>query len=75
MVKAPVELIDGTHGGIVTIYEIRRDRGPDRLFTTIANMFDPIHTGTLLGNLLFPVIEPFQGLERLVDVSTPPSTG
>ena len=68
MVRTPVELVDGACEGIIPIDEIRRDSRPDGLFTTIADVSDPVFTGPLLGNLLFPVIEPLQGLEGMVDI-------
>ena len=63
MVKTPVELVDGTYEGIIPVDEIRRDSSPDVLFTAIADVLNPVRTGTLLGNLLFLIIEPLQGLD------------
>ena len=37
-------------------------------------MADSVHTGPLLGNLVFLVIEPLHGLERLIDILASPTT-
>ena len=74
MVKTPVELVNSACEGIIPTYEIRRDNSPDGLFAAIADVLDPVRTGPLLGNLLFLVVEPLQGLEGLVDIGTPPAT-
>ena len=37
-------------------------------------MSDSVCTGPLLGNLVFLVVEPFQGLEGLIDIRTSPAT-
>ena len=74
MVKKPMELVDSACEGIIPVYKIRRDSSPDGLFTTIADVLDPVCTGTLLGNLLFLVIEPLQDFDRVVDVSPSPAT-
>ena len=74
MVKIPLELVNSACEGITPVDEIRRDSSTDGLFTAIADVLDPVRTGPLLGNLLFLVIEPLQGLEGLVDISPPPST-
>ena len=58
MVKTPVQLVDGVSDGSLTVHEIGRGGCPDRLFTSVTNVFDPARTGTLLVNLLFLVIEP-----------------
>jgi len=71
MVKTPVELVDGACEGIIPIDEIRRDNSPDGLFTTTVDVSDPVRTGPLLGNLLFLVVEPLQGLEGMVDIGPP----
>ena len=63
MVKTPVELVDSTYEGIIPVDEIRRDSSPNVLFTAIADVLDPVRTGTLLGNLLFLIIEPLQDLD------------
>ena len=63
MVKTPVELVDSTYEGIIPVDEIRRDSSPDVLFTAIADVLDPVRTGTLRGNLSFLIIEPLQGLD------------
>ena len=76
MVNIPVQLVDGTSQGIVTIHEIGIDYGPDCLFTPVTYVSDSVRTGPLLWNLVFLVVEPFQGLERLVDIGPrQPRTG
>ena len=74
MVKTPVELVDGACEGIVPVDEIRRGSSRDGLLTAFADVLDPVRTGPLLGNLLFLVIEPLQGLKGLVDIGPLPST-
>ena len=74
MVKTPVELVNSVCEGIIPIDEIRRDNSPDGLFTAIADVLDPVRTGPPLGNLLFLVVEPLQGLKGLVDIGPPPAT-
>ena len=74
MVNTPVEVVNCACEGIVPIDEIRRDNSPDGLFTTIADVWDPLRTAPLLGNLLFQVVEPLQGLDGLVDIGPPPAT-
>ena len=49
MVNTPVELVDGTSQGIVTIHEIGIDDGPDSLFTPVTYVSDSVRTGPLLG--------------------------
>ena len=71
MVNTPVELVNSACEGIVPINEIRRDSSSHGLFTAIADMLDPVRTGPLLGDLLFLVIEPLQGLEGMVDIGPP----
>ena len=74
MVNTPVQLVNSASEGIETINEIRRDSSSHGLFTAIADVLDPVRTGPLLGDLLFLVIEPLQGLEGMVDIGPPPST-
>ena len=74
MVNTLAQLVNSACEGIVPINEIRLDSSFHGLFTAIADVLDPVHTGPLLGNLLFLVIEPFQGLEGMVDIDPPPST-
>ena len=69
-----MKLVDGTGQGIVSIYEIGIDDGPDGLFAPFTDVSDSVCTGPLLGNLLFLVLEPLQGLERLIDLHTSPAT-
>ena len=45
MVKTPVELVNSACEGIIPIDEIRLDSRPDGLFTTIADVLDPVCTG------------------------------
>ena len=58
-----MELADGTGQGIVPVYEIGVDVGPDGLFAPVTDVSDPVCTGPLLGNLVFLVVKPLQGLE------------
>ena len=51
-----MKLVDGTGQGIVP------------MFTPVADVSDAVRTGSLLGNLVFLVKEPLQGLERLIDI-------
>ena len=69
-----MDLVNSACGGILPINEIRCDIRPDGLFTTIADVLDPVRTGPLLGDLLFLVVEPLQGLEGMVDIGPPLST-
>ena len=69
-----MKLVDGTGQGIVPIYEIGIYDGPDGLFAPVTDVSDSVCTGPLLGNLLFLVVEPLQGLERLMDLCTSPAT-
>ena len=74
MVKTPVELVNSAFEGIMPIDEIRRDNRSHGLVTTIANASAPVRTGPLLGNLVFLVIEPLQGLEGMVEMWPLPAT-
>ena len=78
MIETPMKLVDGTGQGIVPIHEIGIHEGPDRLFTPITDYVRSIRpalacTGPLLGNLVFLVIEPLQGLKRLIDIRALPA--
>ena len=44
------------------------------MFTPITDMTDSVCTGPLLGKLVFLLIEPLQGLERLIDLRPSPAT-
>ena len=74
MIETTMELVDGRGEGIVPIHEIGMDDGPDGLFTRAADVSDSVRTGPLLGNLVFLVIEPLQGLERLIEIRASPIT-
>ena len=74
MIETTMKLVDGTGQGIVPIYEIGIYDGPDGLFAPVTDVSDSVCTGPLLGNLLFLVVEPLQGLERLMDLRTSPAT-
>ena len=74
MIETTMELVDGTGQGMEPIHEIGMDDGPDGLFTPVADVSDSVRTGPLLGNLVFLVIEPLQGLERLIDIRASPTT-
>ena len=74
MIETAMKLVDGASQGIVPIYEVGIDDGPDGLFTTVADVSDSVNTGPLLGKLVFLVIEPLQGFERLIDLRASPAT-
>ena len=65
-----MKLVDGTGQGIVPVYEIGIDDGPDGLFAPVTDVSDSVCTGPLLGNLLFLIVEPLHGL----GLSTSPAT-
>ena len=73
MVETPVELVDGSGQGIVAIDEIAVDDGPDGLFAPVADLPNAVCTGPLLVNLVFLIVEPLQGFQRLVDLGPSPS--
>ena len=49
MVEAAVKLADGAGGRIVPIHKIRVHPNPDKVFTPISDMSDPVGTGSLFG--------------------------
>ena len=57
MIETTMKLVDSTDQGIVPVYEIGIDDGP------VMDVADSVCTGPLLGNLVFLVVEPLQGLE------------
>ena len=63
MIETTTKLVDSTGKGIVPIHEIGIDDGLDGLFASVTDVSDSVCTGPLLGNLLFLVVEPLQGLE------------
>ena len=73
MVETPMKLVDSTGQGIVSIDEIAVDDSSDRLFAPVTDVSNTIGTGSLLGNLMFLIVQPMQGLEGLVDLG-PSST-
>ena len=74
MIETPMKLVDSTGQGIVPVYEIGIDDGPDGLLAPVTDVSDSVCTGPLLGNLVLLVVEPFQGLERLIDIRASPAT-
>ena len=58
MVETPMKFVDGAGQGIVAIDKIAVGDGSDRLFTPVADMSNAVGAGSLLGNLVFLVIEP-----------------
>ena len=73
MVNTPVELVGGTSQGIVTIHEIGIDDGPDSVYPRYVRVGFGPHWPPAWG-LVFPVVEPLQGLEGLVDIGPSPAT-
>ena len=73
MVETPMKLVDGSGQGIVAIDEITVDNGPDRLFAPVTDVSNAVSTGPLLGNLVFLVVEPLQGFQRLIDLGSSPT--
>ena len=74
IIETPMKLVDGTGQGIVPVYEIGIDDGPDGLFVTVLFYrylyfvlnqikLQSYKVGPLLGNLVFLVVEPLQALE------------
>ena len=61
--ETTMKLVDSTGQGILPIHEIGIDDRPDGLFTPITDTTNAVCAGPLLGNLVFLVIEPLQGLE------------
>ena len=74
MIETTMKLVDGTGQGIVTIHKMGIDDRPDGLFTPVTYVPDSVRTGPLLGNLVLLIIEPLQGLERLIDIRASPDT-
>ena len=58
-----MKLVDSMGMGIVPVYEIGIDDGPDGLFAPVTDVADSVCTDPLLGNLVFLAVEPLQGLE------------
>ena len=54
MIETTMKLVESTGQGIVPVYEIGIDWGPDGLFTPVTDELDPVCTGPLLGNLFVP---------------------
>ena len=73
MVETPVKLVDGSDQRIIAIDEITVDDGLDRLFSPVTDVSNAVGTGPLLGNLMFLVVQPLQGLEGLVDLGPSPT--
>ena len=69
-----MKLVDSTGQGIVPVHEIGIDDGPDGLFAPVTDVSDSVCTGPLLGNLVFLIVEPLQGLEGLIDIRASPAT-
>ena len=74
MVETPMKLVDGKGQGIVPIDEIAVGDGSDGLFTPVTDVSNAVGAGPLLGNLMFLVVQPLQGLEGLVDLGPSPAT-
>ena len=74
MVETPMKLVDGWGQRIIAIDEITVDDGPDGLFAPVTDVSNAVGTGPLLGNLMFLVVQPLQGLEGLVDLGPSPTT-
>ena len=74
MIERTMKLVDGTGQGIVPVHEIGIHDGPDGLFTPVTDVADAVCTSPQLGKLVFLVIEPLQGLERLIDLRDSPAT-
>ena len=68
MVETSVELVDSAGQRIVAIDEIAVGEGSDRLFTPIPDVSNAIGTSPFLGNSMFLMVQPLQGLERLVNL-------
>ena len=74
VIEATMKLVDSTGQGIVPIHEIGIRDGLDGLFTPVTDVADAVCTCPLLGKLVFLLIEPLQGLERLIDLCASPAT-
>ena len=74
MIETPMKLVYSMGQGIVPVYEIGIDDCPDGLFAPVTDVSDSVCTGPLLGNLVFLVVEPLQGLEGLIDIRASPAT-
>ena len=68
-----MELIDGVGFSIEAVHKIGCGRGEDRLFASVAYMFDCISGCPLFLNLTFLPIQPFQSHLRLVDSGPSPT--
>ena len=73
MIKTPMKFVDSAGQGIVTIDKITVHEGPDKLLAPIPDMTNAIGTGPLFGKKVFLVVQPLQGLERLIDLSPSPT--
>ena len=74
MIETTMKLADSIGQGIVPIHEIGIRDGLDGLFTPVTEVADAVGTCPLLGKLVFLLIEPLQGLERLIDLCASPAT-
>ena len=73
MIETPMKFVDSAGQRIVAIDEITVHEGPDKLLAPIPDMSNAIGTGSLLGKEMFLIIEPLQGLERLIDLGASPT--
>ena len=53
MIETTMKLVDSTDQGIVPVYEIGINDGPEGLFAPVMDVADSVCTGPLLGNLVF----------------------
>ena len=74
MVETPMKLVDGAGQGIVPIDEIAVGDGSDGLLAPVTDVSNAVGTGPLLGNLVFLIVQPLQGLEGLIDLGPSPAT-
>ena len=73
MVETPMKFVDGSGQRIIPIDEITVHEGPDKLLASIPDMTNAIGTGSLLGKEMFLIVQPLQGLERLIDLGPSPT--
>ena len=62
MIETTMKLVDSTDQGIVPVYEIGINDGPEGLFAPVMDVADSVCTGPLLRNLLFLVVEQCRAL-------------
>ena len=74
MIETAMKLVDSTGQGIVPVYEIGIDDGPDGVLAPVTDLSDSDCTDPLLGNLVFLVVEPLHGLEGLINICASPAT-